>query len=133
MQHIFHLFFLYVFLFSIYLFFSVLSIAFPLHPKTQKKQIQNPNSKIQIKKRVCPGADAKASSRQAQTFEPLLTINFDEKIGLFAPCFFIFFLSSKLRFFSLCGSLGLPSHRKTLKKKSREFPLGGPSPCGEQD
>ena len=33
--------------------------------------------------------------------------------------------------FFLCRSLDFPSRPKTPKKKSREFPLGGPSPCGK--
>ena len=36
-------------------------------------------------------------------------------------------------YFFLCRSLDSPSHPKTPKKKTREFPLGGPSPCGKQD
>ena len=46
--------------------------------------------------------------------------------------FFLFCLHIHVVFsFCLCRSLGFPSHPKTPKKKSREFPLGGPSPCGK--
>ena len=106
--------------------FSVPFIAFPSHSKTQKKN----KSKIQTPK---PRSKSASALGQTQKLRPeRLTINFDEKIGLFAPCFFsLFFLSSKLHcFFSVrfIGSLGFPSHLKTLFKKIARVPPRGPFP-----
>ena len=64
-----HLFFICLFcMFFVffYLFCFCAAHGFPItFQNVKKKQIQNPNSKTQIKKRVCPGANAKASSRKA--------------------------------------------------------------------
>jgi len=91
---------------------SLLSHHIPKRPKKTKSKIQTPK----------PRSKSVSALGQTQKLRPeRLTIDFDEKIGLIASCFFfIFFLSSKLRCFFLCGSLGFPSHRKTLKNKNRE-------------
>ena len=131
--------------FSIYLLFSFFLLpfigfpGFPSHPKTPKK---NENSKIQIPKSrsksveaclpstcVCPPVCPIASSPKAQTFEPPLTIHFDEKIGLFAPYFFPVIKAAV--FFSV-PFIGFPiTAQNAPPKKWREFPLGAPSPCGK--
>ena len=110
-------------------------IGFPITSQNakqnKKSQIQTPKSRSKSveaclpNKCVCPPVCPTASSPRAQTFEPPLTIHFDEKIWLFAPCLFV---SSKLRcFFFLWHSLDFPSRPKTPKKKSREFPLPIPA------
>ena len=144
---LFCMFFVFFYLF-ICSFFPVPFIGFPgfpSHPKTPTKKIEK--SKIQTPKSrsksveaclpyacVCPPVCPTASSPKAQTFEPPLTIHFDEKIGLFAPYFFMFFLSSKLRWFFSVPFIGFPiTSQNAPQKKSQEFPLGGSSPCGQQD
>ena len=90
-----------VFIFS---FFLCRSLDFPdSHhipkrslKKKQKSKIQTPKSRSKSVEAytclpntcVCPPVCPTASSPKAQTFEPPLTIHFDEQIGLFAPYFF---------------------------------------------
>ena len=131
-------------IYSIYFFFFSAPFigfpGFPSHPKTQfkkkqKSKIQTPKSRSKNVEAclpytclpntcVCPTA----SSPKAQAFEPPLTIHFDEKIELFAPYFSCHQSCDDV---FLCRSLDFPSHPKTPPKKSREFPLGDPSPCGK--
>ena len=114
-SHLTHLLFISLFcmffvFFSIYLsfyfiyFFPVPFIGFPITSQNAKKKFEK--SKIQTPKSrsksveaclpytclpnacVCPPVCSAASSPKAQTFEPPLTIHFDEKIRLFAPYFF---------------------------------------------
>ena len=129
-MHLFWIFLFCMFFVFFYLFlFLCRPIAFPSHSKTQKIN----KSKIQTPK---PRLKRTSALGQTQKLRPeRLTINFWLKNWAVCPMFFFMFFSchqSCVAFF-LCGSLGFPSHRKTLKKKSREFPLGGPSPCGKQD
>ena len=130
MTHFFnYLFILYVahgFL-SIYSF-SVPFIAFPSHSKTSKIN----KSKIQTPK---PRSKSASALGQTQKLRPeRLTIDFDEKIGLIASCFFSFFSCHQSCVAFFCGFIGFPiTSQNAKKKKSREFPLGGPSPCGKQD
>ena len=98
--------------------------------RSLKKKIQNPNSRSKSVEACLPNTCVcpTASSPKAQTFEPPLTIHFDEQIELFAP---YFSRHQSCDDVFLCRSLDFPSHPKTPPKKSREFPLGGPSPCGK--
>ena len=110
-------------------FVSVPPMAFPSHSKTQKKQIQNPNSKTQIKKRVCPGADAKAWSRKAQTFEPPLTIKGWWKTWAVCPMFFFHvFPVIKVAFFFSVRFIGFTITSQNAKKKNRESSRQGALP-----
>ena len=109
-----------------FLFRSLLSHHIP---KRQEKT--NPKSKLQH-----PDQKARLPWGKRKSFVPKgLPLIFDEKIALFAPCFFhCFFPVIKAALFFFCAADWVSHHiAKRLKKKSREFPLGGPSPCGKQD
>ena len=82
-------------------------IGFPSHhiPKrTKKRKIQNPNSKIQIKKRRSVSAQHVSAQQlrpqKLKHLNPLLTFILLKKLGCSPHIFFIFFLSSKLRCFT---------------------------------
>ena len=136
--------------FSIYLLFFLFFLCRSLDSRIpitsqnankKNRKIQNPNSKIQIKKRrsvsplrmclpntcVCPPVCPTASSPKAQTFEPPLTIHFDEKIGLFAPYFFMFVIKAAAVFF--CAVHWISHHiPKCPPKKIARVPPRGPFP-----
>ena len=113
------------FFFSIYLFLCcpLLSHYIPKRKKNTSN-IQTPKSRSK---------SAKLRPERLKHLNPLLPLILIKKLGCLPHVFFICFPVIKAALFFLCGSLGLPSHRKTQKNKSREFPLGGPSPCGKQD
>ena len=131
--------------------------GFPITSQNANKKnrkIQNPNSKIQIKKRrsvsalhvclpntcVCPtrvSAHPSAQQLRPQRLKhlnpplPFISIHFDEKIGLFAPYFSCFSCHQSCSGF-FCAVHGFPiTSQNASQKKLREFPLGGPSPCGK--
>ena len=129
-MHLFFIcFFLYVFLFFYLFIFFCAVHCFPItsqNAKKNKSKIQTPKSRS--KSASALGQTQKLRPDRLKHLNPLLPLILIKKLGCLPHVFSFFFLSSKLRFFSLCGSLGLPSHRKTLKKKNRESSPQGALP-----
>ena len=136
-----HLYAFAFYLLILYVFRFFLSILFLCRPvfshhipkrKKNKSKIQTPKSRS--KSASALGQTQKLRPERLKHLNPLLPLIFDEKIGLFAPyVFHVFFPVIKA---ALCFSvrfIGFPITSQNAKKKSREFPLGGPSPCGKQD
>ena len=137
----FSLFFLFMYLFFFFLCRSHwVSYHIPKRQKTsntQKYKLQNQDQKTS--KRVCPtrvcptrvSAHPSAQQLRPQRFKhlnPLLPLILMKKLGCLPQ---IFNLSSKPRCF-FCVVHWISHHSpKRPPKKSREFPLGGPSPCGK--
>ena len=100
-------------------FVSVPPMAFPSHSKTQKKQFQNPKSKLQ-------NPDQKARQTQKlgperlKHLNPLLPLKVDEKIGLFAPCFFSCFSCHQSCVFFSVRFIGFTITSQNALKKNRE-------------
>ena len=102
-------------LFSIYFFFSVPFIGFPITSQNAEKKTKNPKSRSKSveaclpNKCVCPPVCPTASSPKAQTFEPPLTIQFDV---LFAQFFLV--IKAAVFYMEFWFMTGLP-------QESRQF------------
>ena len=107
--------------FSISSFFLCCPLLSHYIPKRKKKQstIQTPKSRSK---------SAKLRPERHKHLNPLLPLILIKKLGCLPHVFFIFFPVIKAALFFLCGSLGLPSHRKTLKEKIARVPPRGPFP-----
>ena len=114
--------------------------------KNEKSKIQTPKSRSKSVEAclpytcVCPTrVSAHPSAQQLRPqrlkhLNPPLPFILMKKLGCLPHIFSCFSCHQSCGVFFLCRSLDFPSHPKMPpKKKSREFPLGGPSPCGKQD
>ena len=88
-----------------------------------KSKLQNPDQKARL-----PWGKRKSFVPKGL---PLILMN---KLGCLPHVFFMCFPVIKAALFFSVRFIGFPITSQNAKKeKSREFPLGGPSPCGKQD
>ena len=124
--HLFILYVAHVFL-SNYLFFFC-----PVHCITfqNAKKKTNPKSKLQN-----PDQKARLPWGKRKSFVPKgLPLILMKKLGCLPHVFCMCFPVIKAALFFFVRFIGFPITSQNAKKeKSREFPLGGPSPCGKQD